>query len=183
MPDPNDEGFVFLGVITGAIGVRGEVRVKTFTETPFGLVDYGPLLTRPGGQQLEVLSVREVKTGLAVVFEGISDRDAAEALKGVELGVDRQALGETEDEETFFHVDLVGLEVRDETGEAIGQVHAVHDFGGGDVLELTLTGQEKTEMVPFNIDVVPNVNPEGGFLEVREIAWLETGKDKEGESE
>ena len=178
-----DDQFVCLGVIASAIGVRGEVRVKTFTETPFGLTDYGNLTGNPGGQKLEIVGLREVKGGAGVFLDGITDRDAAEALKGMELGVGRDALGETEDDEMFYHVDLMGLEVRDADGIALGTVKAVHDFGGGDVLELQVEAQDKTELVPFNKDTVPEVNMEGGFLVLLETAWLAVGQSSEGEGE
>ncbi len=183
MSDPLDESFVCLGVVIGAIGVKGEVRIKTFTETPEGLVDYGTLTTRPGGQTVDIMSIRVVKDGVGVFFDGIADRDAAAALKGTELGVIRDALGATEEEDTFFHVDLIGLAVRDQSGTTLGTVTQVHDFGGGDVLEIKLGGQEKTELVPFQTETVPEVNIEAGYLVLRETQWLETGKDRKGEGE
>ncbi|MEE8305641.1 MAG: ribosome maturation factor RimM [Gammaproteobacteria bacterium] len=183
MSDPLDEDFVCLGVVTGAIGVKGEVRVKTFTETPGGLVEYGALITRPDGRSVDVLSIRVVKDGAGVFLDGTTDRDAAEALKGTELGIIRDALGETDEEGSFFHVDLIGLLVQDEDGNPLGDVKSVHDFGGGDVLEIRLDGQEKTELVPFRTETVPTVNVEAGFLVLRETQWLETGKNREGEGE
>jgi 16S rRNA processing protein RimM len=181
--DPLAEDFVCLGAVIGAIGVKGEVRIKTFTETPEGLVDYGTLTTRPGGRTVDIVSIRVVKDGVGVFLDGIADRDAAAALKGTELGVIRGALGETEEEDSFFHVDLIGLAVHDESGARLGDVKQVHDFGGGDVLEIRLDGQEKTELVPFQLDTVPVVNLEAGFLVLCETQWLETGKDREGEGE
>jgi len=183
------EQFICLGVIASPIGVRGEVRVKTFTDEPEGLADYGTLITGPGttgqgGREIDVRAVRVVKGGVGIFLDGITDRDAADALKGTELGVYREALGGTEDDETFYHVDLIGLEVRDMGGETIGDVKTVHDFGGGDVLELNLTVSEKTELVPFRKETIPEVDIEGGFLVLAETAWLGEGPEKEeGEGE
>jgi 16S rRNA processing protein RimM len=178
------EQFICLGVIASPIGIRGEVRVKTFTDEPEGLADYGTLITGSEGREVDVLAVRVVKGGLGMFLEGVTDRDAADALKGTELGVYREALGGTEDDETFYHVDLIGLEVRDMGGETIGDVKTVHDFGGGDVLELNLTANVKTELVPFRMETVPEVDIEGGFLVLAETAWLgESPEKEEGEGE
>lgn len=169
--DPAGE-LVCLGVITGAIGVRGEVRVKTFTETIEGIAAYGALTGEPGGARLEISALRPAKGGAAVRLAGVEDRDAALAMKGVQLCVPRSALGEADqgDEDTFFHVDLVGLEARDQAGATIGTVTAVHDFGAGDILEIvspgTGAGGGKTEMVTFLKETVPVVDLKAGYLVV-----------------
>ena len=163
MPGP-DDALICLGVVTGAIGVRGEVRVKTFTGTPEAIAAYGPLLTAAGGR-FKVNNLRTAKGGVALKLKGINDRSAAEALKGTELCVPRSALGEPEEEE-FFHIDLIGLRAEDDTGEQIGSVIAVHDFGAGDLLEVRLGATGKTELVPFLKATVPTVDLEGGRIVV-----------------
>lgn len=179
-----DSRFICLGIVASAIGVRGEVRIKTFTETPVGLADYGTLRAEPSGRMLEIQAIRDVRGGAGVFLKGIADRNAAEALKGLELGVDRDDLGDTEDEETFFHVDLIGLDVKDKDGNILGDVKAVHDFGGGDVLELNLTAETKTELVRFNKQNVPVVDIEGGFLVIHDVVMLAGGDEKkEGDGE
>lgn len=171
--DDQAEGLVCLGVVTGAIGVRGEVRVKVFTETIEGISAYGALTGEPGGGRFEISGLRPARGGAAVRLAGVTDRDAALALKGVRLCVPRGALGdaddgtggggETRDEDVFFHVDLMGLEVRDEAGDVIGAVTAVHDFGGGDILEIT--GKDgDAEMIPFLKETVPLVDLGAGYL-------------------
>ena len=166
-----------LGVIVGAIGVRGEVRVKTFTETPEALGQYGPLTDETGQQVFKVKGLRQAKAGAAVRLKGVDDRNAAEALKGTQLCVPREALGETEDEDTFFHVDLIGLEAQDEDGKAVGTVQAVHDFGAGELLDIRLE-DGKSVLVPFTKEAVPVVDIKGGRL----IAHLpEMNEDKDDE--
>ncbi len=161
------KGLVCLGVVTGAIGVRGEVRVKIFTETIEGLSAYGALTGEPGGGRFEISGLRPARGGAAVRLAGVTDRDAALALKGERLCVPRGALGNADDgaggEETFFHVDLIGLEARDEAGDVIGAVTAVHDFGGGDILEITGKGGD-AEMIPFLKETVPLVDLGAGYL-------------------
>lgn len=156
---------VLLGAVAGAHGIRGEVKVKTFTETPEGLAAYGPLTTE-SGRTLRIAQLRPVKAGEAVVrFEGVSDRNAAEALKGAQLFVDRAALPETEANE-FYIADLIGLPAVNASGTTVGTVTAVHDFGAGDVLEIALLSGE-TEYVPFTDDTVPAVDIEAKRVIVR----------------
>jgi len=166
VPVPDGDRLICLGVVTGAIGVRGELRVKVFTETPEGIADYGPLLTADG-RRFEVKALRPAKGGVALRLKGIDSRDAAEALKGTELCVPRSAMGATADEDEFFYVDLIGLAAEDEAGMALGKVTAVHNFGAGDLLDIRLQATGKTVMLPFTRDTVPVVDIGGGRVVVR----------------
>jgi 16S rRNA processing protein RimM len=168
------EGLVVLGAVAGAHGVRGEVKVRTFTETPEGLAAYGPLTGDPGGRRFVVLALRPAKDGAVVRLDGVADREAAAALKGTRLCVPRAALGEPEDEDSFFHVDLIGLAAEDEAGARLGTVAAVHDFGAGDMLEVRLA-EGRSVLVPFRRERVPTVDVKGGRVVVR------LDEDTEGE--
>jgi 16S rRNA processing protein RimM len=140
---------VLLGAVIGAHGIKGEVRVKTFTLSPDTLGAYGPLTT-DDGRRLQVGALRAGKPGEAVVrFEGVADRNAAEALKGRQLFVPRDALPAPEADE-FYHADLVGLAVEDSSNTALGRVRALHNFGAGDVMEIE-TPSGATEFIPFNV--------------------------------
>ena len=133
----------------GAHGIKGEVRVKTFTLTPDALGAYGPLTT-DDGRRLLIGALRAGKPGEAVVrFDGVADRNAAEALKGRQLFVPREALPAPEEDE-FYHADLVGLAVEDTSNTALGRVRALHNFGAGDVMEIE-TPSGATEFVPFSV--------------------------------
>ena len=146
---------VLLGAVIGAHGIKGEVRVKTFTLSPDTLDAYGPLTT-DDGRRLSVSALRPGKQGEAVVrFDGVADRDAAEALKGRQLFVPRDALPAPEADE-FYYADLIGLAVEDTSHTALGRVRAMHNFGGGDVMEID-TPSGATEFIPFNADVVLKV--------------------------
>jgi 16S rRNA processing protein RimM len=157
-----------MAVIGAAHGIKGEVRVKSFTADPLALGDYGPLHAKDG-RAFEVADIRPAGTVVVVRFKGIGDRGAAEALTGLELFVDRSALPDDGDEDDFYHADLIGLAVRDEAGETIGKVAAVHNFGGGDLLDLTLGGRGSV-LVPFSRAAVPEVSVAGGYIRVDPLA-------------
>ncbi|MER8637293.1 ribosome maturation factor RimM [Mesorhizobium sp. M0018] len=155
---------VQMAVIGAAHGIKGELRVKSFTGDPLALADYGPLYARDG-RAFQIVDIRPANTVVVVRFKGISDRNAAEALAGTELFVDRSVLPDEGEENEFYHADLVGLEVRDDTGAAIGEVVAVHNFGGGDILDVTLAGR-KGVLIPFTQAAVPEVSIASGFVRV-----------------
>ena len=153
---------VLLAAVTGAQGLKGEVEAKLFTSTPDALPRYGVLHTRDG-RKLKITAFRPGKEGEAVIaFEGVSDRNAAEALKGTELFVDRDALPET-DEDEFYHADLIGLEVRDSEGRVLGKVSALHNFGASDVLEFTRADGDSVHLA-FTKETAPVINIAEGFI-------------------
>lgn len=146
---------ILLGVVIGAQGLKGEVKVKTFTERPEKLGAYGPLHAKDG-RVSKVLKVRTGKDAAIVQLEGVVTRDDADALKGVELYVAREALPPGEKHE-FYHVDLVGLRAEDELGRGIGKVIAVHNFGAGDVIEIEREDGQGTVLMPFTREIVPTI--------------------------
>lgn len=141
-------------------GVRGQVRLWTFTEDPYAVLDYGPLATKDGKRTIEVDNVREAKGHLVATLKGVTDRDAAARLNGVELFVARDALPDTEDGE-YYHADLIGLAAVNAAGEAIGRVVAMHDFGAGDIIEIA-PPSGPTLLLPFTDAVVPTVDIAAG---------------------
>lgn len=141
-------------------GVRGQVRLWTFTEDPYAVLDYGPLATKDGKRTIEIDNVREAKGHLVATLKGVTDRDAAARLNGIELFVARDALPDTEDGE-YYHADLIGLAAETAAGEAIGRVVAMHDFGAGDIIEIA-PPSGPTLMLPFTDAVVPTVDIAGG---------------------
>jgi len=158
-----DQGWVALGVITKPKGVRGRVRITSFTERSADLVAYGPLHDGPAGRVVELTLHETLKGGVVVAsIAGVSDRGAAEALRGIELHVPRSALPEAESDE-YYHADLVGLEVVGADGGTIGEVAALHNFGAGDILEVSGPRGDSI-MLPFDKDTVPNIDIPGGRL-------------------
>jgi 16S rRNA processing protein RimM len=156
---------VCLGVISGAHGVKGAVRIKTFTAVPEAIAAYGPVTDEAGARSFR-LSLAGIARGQAIArIPGIGDRDAAEALKGTRLFVAREALPDTESENEFYVSDLVGLRVEARNGASLGRVLAIHDFGAGEVLEIGENAADSV-MLPFTREVVPVVDLAGGRLVV-----------------
>jgi 16S rRNA processing protein RimM len=158
---------VQMAVIGAAHGIKGELRVKPFTGDPLALGDYGPLYAGDG-RAFEIEDIRPQGEVVVVRFKGLRDRTAAEKLTGTELFVDRSVLP-AEEEDEFYHADLVGLAVRDETGAEAGKVTAVQNYGGGDILEITFQGR-KGQLIPFSQAAVPEVDIAGGFVRIDTIA-------------
>jgi 16S rRNA processing protein RimM len=169
---------VQMAVIGAPHGIKGEVRVKTFTADPLSLGDYGPLFARDG-RAFDVVDIRPANTVVVVRFKQVRDRNTAEALTGTELFVDRSALPDEGEEGEFYHADLVGLAVRDGTGAEIGKVAAVQNFGGGDILELALAGR-KGVLIPFTQAAVPVVDVTAGFIKVDTVAAGLIDEDEAG---
>jgi 16S rRNA processing protein RimM len=163
---------VLLGVIIGAQGLKGEVKVKAFTATPEKLGAYGPLHAKDG-RTFGIVSVRAMKDAAIVAFKGIDDRSSAERLKGVELFVSRAALPATDDEE-FYHADLIGLRAEDTEGRAMGTVRALHNFGAGDVLELARDDGDEV-FLPFTREVARQIDVEGGRIVIAAPEEVEAG--------
>lgn len=177
--DEQMENPVQMAVIGAAHGIKGELRVKTFTGDPLALADYSPLYAKDG-RRFEILDIRPAGNVVVVRFKGINDRTAAEALTGTELFADRSVLPEAEEDE-FFHSDLVGLAVRDESGATIGKVTAVQNYGGGDILEIS-HADRKGVLIPFSRAAVPQIDVRDGFIVVDPIAaGLVDDEDEDGQ--
>lgn len=170
---------VQMAVIGAPHGVKGEVRVKTFTGDPLALGDYGPLFTQDG-KKFTVAAIRPAKNVVVVRFREITSRELAEAANGTALFIDRDALPDDLEEEEFYHADLIGLSVQDETGATIGKVLAVQNFGGGDIVEVSLTGK-RTVMIPFTLAAIPEISISSGFIKVdsENAGLVETSEDEE----
>jgi 16S rRNA processing protein RimM len=152
---------IVMGVITAAHGVRGEVKLKSFTAVPEDIFSYGPLLLNDGPDELEILSIRPARGQFIARLKGVDDRSAAEKLKGVQLKLPRAALPEPEEEDEFYYSDLAGLAVEDESGAHIGQIAAVQNFGAGDLLEIR-PPHGQSFFIPFTRRDVPRVDIAAG---------------------
>lgn len=154
---------ICVGAIAGAFGVRGEVRLKSFTSEPDDMAGYGPLWSEDGKRSFTVRLTRPVTGGLGARLSGVETRDDAEALKGVTLWADRDKLPALPDDE-FYHTDLIGLAVFDTGGVQIGSVQAVYDHGAGDILEIFGPGRKQTLLLPFTRAFVPTVDLKAGRM-------------------
>ena len=146
--------------IGAAHGVRGAVKLWTFTEDPLAVKAYGPLVTKDGARQFEVTSAREAKGHLVATLKGVATREEAERLNGIELYVAREKLPDT-DEDEYYHADLIGLVAVNAVNEPLGRVIAIHNFGAGDIIEIA-PPHGATMLLPFTNAVVPTVDLENG---------------------
>ena len=155
---------ILLGQIGAAHGIKGEVRIATHTQDPLAIGTYGPLDTDRPGLTITITKLRLQKNVVVAHIKGISDRTAAEKLNGVNLYLDRSKLPEPEDEDDFYHADLLGLEARLESGVILGQVSAIPNFGAGDLIEIRDPQSGDTYLYPFTKAVVPTIRINEGYL-------------------
>jgi 16S rRNA processing protein RimM len=161
--------------IGAAHGVRGAVKLWTFTEDPFAVKRYGPLSTKDGARQFEVTDAREAKGHLVATLKGVTTRDEAERLNGVELYIAREKLPATREDE-YYHTDLIGLAAVTTADRPLGRVIAIYNFGAGDIMEIA-PPQGATMLLPFTNAVVPTVDLKAGRV------MIELPDEIEGEDE
>lgn len=176
-----DRKRVCVARIGAAHGVRGEVKLWSFTADPFAVTQYGPLESADGAQSFEIKALRPGRGFFVARLKGIADRSAAERLNNVELFVPRERLPSPEADE-FYHADLVGLLLVDRNGVELGRVVAVQNFGAGDLLEIEPLAGGDTVLLPFTEAVAPVVDiaaglvlanpPEGIFSKDRDVPPL-----------
>ncbi|HEX2561833.1 ribosome maturation factor RimM [Phenylobacterium sp.] len=161
------ERLILVGRVAGAFGVKGELRISSYTEDPMALVRYRVLLREDGAKALTLTGGRPVKGGVIVRADEVPTREAAEALRGLRLHVSRDALPPPEDEDEFYLADLIGLLAETAEGEVLGRVKSIHDFGAGDLLEIQ-PPEGPSWWLPFTREAVPEVRiAEGKVIAVR----------------
>jgi len=156
-------GRVCLGQFGAAHGVRGEIRLYSFTADPPAIASYGPLESEDG-RVFEIATMRPAKDHFVARISGVADRNAAELLKNVKLYVPRERLPEPDEPDEFYHADLIGLSVVDREGQKLGTVVAVHNFGAGDLIEMNPEAGGRTELLPFDEIHVPVVDIAAGRI-------------------
>ena len=159
-PPAGTTGKICVARIGAAHGVRGEVKLWSFTQDPSAVAGYGPLESEDGKRRFEIETLRAAKDHLVARLKGIDDRDAAEKLRNTDLFVPRDRLPEIEDSDTFYHTDLVGMSAVTKDGAELGTVSALHNFGAGDVIEIKPTGGGEPLLLPFTDAVVPTIDLE-----------------------
>jgi 16S rRNA processing protein RimM len=162
MGTPRDQ--VLVGVIVGAHGIKGEVKLKSFTSEPMSIGRYGPLQSS-SGQQFEITKLKAAKDDFIASLKGVADRNEAEALKGTELFVARQKLPKLKTSETYAH-DLMGLDVVLENGSTLGRLVGMPNYGAGDLLEVVVDGNSETVLIPFTNAFVPQDDFSDGKITV-----------------
>ncbi len=154
---------VCVGAIAGAFGVRGEVRLKSFCAEPEDIEAYAPLSTEDGCRSFSVQLTGSAKNGFVARLGGVLTKEDADALRGVSLFAPRDRLPSLPDDE-YYHADLIGLQVLDTGGTALGEVRAVLNHGAGDLLEIHGPGLKTTVLLPFTLAAVPTVDLASGRI-------------------
>ena len=175
MGTPRDS--VLVGVIVGVHGIKGEVKLKSFTSDPLNVGRYGPLQSS-SGKQLEISKLKAAKDDFIASFKNVNDRNEAETLRGVELFVAREKLPKLKTHEAYAH-DLMGLDVVLENGSKLGKLVAMPNYGAGDLLEVAIDGKAETVLIPFTSAFVPQEDFKSGKI----IVNLPEGYLDEGEKE
>ncbi|BEV09538.1 ribosome maturation factor RimM [Asticcacaulis sp. DW145] len=154
---------VFVAQVAASFGVRGEFKLISHMDDPLSVLEYNPLYNPRGEPALVITAARVHKGALVVKAEGISDKDKADALKGLKLYVRREDLPEVEGEDDYYVTDLIGLEVRSTDGSVIGRLKGVEDFGAGDLLDIQPKGGASYYLM-FTRENVPEVNIGAGYV-------------------
>ena len=162
--------------IGAAHGVRGEVKLWSFTQDPAAVADYGPLETQDG-RLVAIESLRAAKDHFVARLAGVNDREAAEALRNVELFVARDVLPPIEEADTFYYADLVGLSAVTAEGAKLGTVSAVHNFGAGDIIEIVPDAGGAPLMLSFTETAVPKVDLQARLIVVVPPPEIEAKED------
>jgi 16S rRNA processing protein RimM len=168
---------ILMGRIGAAHGIKGEVRIQSFTEEPLALATYGPLATNRPDLVIEIETARATTNVLVARLKGLADRSAAERLNGVELYVDRDKLPPPSDDD-FYHADLIGLEARLGDGTALGTVMAIPNFGASDLIEVRDARTGDTYLYPFTKAIVPEVHIAEGYLVIEAPTEANPGEEE-----
>jgi 16S rRNA processing protein RimM len=144
--------------IGAAHGVRGEVKLWSFTQEPTAIADYGPLQSEDGKRQFEIATMRAAKDHFVARIAGIDSREAAEALRNVDLFIARDKLPAIDEPDTYYFADLVGMAALTPEGAPLGTVTAVHNFGAGDLIEIASSAGGEPLLLPFTETVVPKID-------------------------
>lgn len=169
-------GPVCVATIAGAHGVAGDLRLVAHTEPPAALARFERLRLEPEDRTRALRCLRPWKEGWIARLEGIDSRERAAALAGRKLLVPREMLGEPLDKDDFYHADLIGMTVLDPAGEPLGKIIAVHNYGAGDLLDITLEapveGFGRALLLPFTGELVPAIDTAAGYATIDLAAWL-----------
>lgn len=173
---------VCIGKIVAAHGIKGEVKVLSYTSNGADIDKYGELENKEATRKFKIKVIGAVKGSFKVKIQGVNNRNEAEELIGTEFYVNRDVLPDLEEEEFYFS-DLIGLKVclKDKDHE-IGKVVCFDDFGAGTIMEIKLAGQKETEMLPFTIEYVPTINLEEGYIIVSSATMVFAADDEEEEA-
>lgn len=154
---------ICIAAIAGAFGIRGEVRLKSFTARPEDVAAYGALESEDGNKSFTVTLTGQTSGALTARLSDIATKEQADALRGTRLYLPRERLPDLPEDE-FYHADLIGLSVYDSGGAPLGRVRAVLNHGASDILEIEVPGESRTVLLPFTREAVPTVDLGAGRI-------------------
>lgn len=170
---------ICIGKIVAAHGIRGEVKVKSYTKIPSDLDKYGLVSNKNADKTFKIKVVGPSKEVLRVKIDGVTDRNVAETLIGTEFYINRNILPKLGEEE-FYQTDLIGLKVYLKSlDNEIGSIAGFSNFGAGEILEIKISGKKETEMLPFTKQYVPTINLEEGYIIVSSATMLFADEEEE----
>jgi len=158
-----DNKLICVGIIAGAQGIKGHVKIKSFTQDIETFLEYGDLLNEDGSLFHKITPKHMAKGNLIAEVDGVASRTEAETLRNTKLYISRDQLPEPEDE-SFYHADLIGMEVRSIDNQKIGKILAVHNFGAGDMIEFMLDNADQSKMILFRKEFIPEIHIKDGYI-------------------
>ena len=171
---------ICIGAIVGVHGIKGEVKVKSFTDPDTNVDKYGMVENKEANRTFELKVVGHSKELLRVKIKGVDDRTTAESLIGNGFYIHRDVLPDLKDEDEFYEADLIGLEVR-KNASTIGVVAGLYNFGAGEIIEIKLSSTGRLEMLPFTKAYVPEVCIDKGYITVTSasLTFMPDDEDKD----
>jgi 16S rRNA processing protein RimM len=163
MSDP--DRLVLVARVSGAFGVKGEVRIRTYTDNPLAVLNFRSLQRANGQPALTLVSGRSFKDGLIARAKEVATKEEADHLKGLDLYAPRSAMPTAEPDE-FYLADLIGLRAETPEGSPLGVVKAVQNYGAADILEIQPPGRKASWMVAFTSETAPEIDIDGGRIVV-----------------
>ena len=164
---------ILVGVIIGAHGIRGEVKLKSFTADPKAVASYGPLLSA-SGEIFEITKLKPATSDFIATIKGVSDRNRSEALRGTELFINRSQLPKTSGDEIYMH-DLIGTSVYGTNKVLLGAIVGFENFGAGDLMDVKVEGRKETVLIPYTKRFIVSATVEKVVVDLPED-YLDEGK-------
>ena len=161
MSDP--DRLILVARVSGAFGVKGELRIRAYTDSPLAVLNFRQLVREDGAPGLTLVSGRSFKDGVIARAKEVETKEQADALKGLDLYAPRGALP-APDADEFYLTDLIGLAAQAPDGTALGKVKGVQNFGAGDLLEIEPPGRGQSWMVAFTEETAPEIDIAGGRI-------------------
>ena len=157
------DAMIIMGALAGAFGIKGEVRLKSFTSDPKAIANYGPLFTEDGSRSYQVRLTGQLKNAFSARLSGVHTKEQADGLRGLQLFVPRSKFPKLPDDE-FYYADLLGLSVFSAGGAELGQIKAVQNHGATDLLEIFTAKTNQSVLLPFTQINVPTVDISSGKI-------------------